>query len=52
MSQEIIEKIKQAIEDYKDQTEWEEIGKVVEVGDGILKNFRAFECAGAGSFNC
>jgi len=37
MSQEIIEKIKQAIEGYKDQTQWEEIGKVVEVGDGILK---------------
>ena len=37
MSQEIIEKIKQAIEGYKDKTEWEEIGKVVEVGDGILK---------------
>ena len=37
MSQETIEKIKQAIEGYKDKTEWEEIGKVVEVGDGILK---------------
>ena len=37
MSQEIIEKIKQAIEGFKDETEWEEIGKVVEVGDGILK---------------
>jgi hypothetical protein len=37
MSNEIIEKIKQAIEGFKDQTEWEEIGKVVEVGDGILK---------------
>jgi len=37
MSQEIIEKIKQAIEGYKDNPEWEEIGKVVEVGDGILK---------------
>jgi len=37
MSQEIIEKIKQAIEGYQDKTEWEEIGKVVEVGDGILK---------------
>ena len=37
MSQEIIEKIKKAIEGYKDQTEWDEIGKVVEVGDGILK---------------
>lgn len=37
MSQEIIEKIKKAIEGYKDNTEWEEIGKVIEVGDGILK---------------
>lgn len=37
MSQEIIEKIKQAIEGYKDNAEWEEIGKVMEVGDGILK---------------
>src|SRR3989344_4288441 len=37
MSQEIIEKIKKAIEGYKDQTEWEEIGRVVEVGDGVLK---------------
>ena len=37
MSQEIIEKIKQAIEGYKDDTKWEEIGKVSEVGDGIAK---------------
>ncbi len=37
MSQEIIEKIKQAIEGYQDKKEWEEIGKVIEVGDGILK---------------
>ncbi len=37
MSQEIIEKIKQAIEGYKDNAEWEEIGKVSEVGDGIAK---------------
>ena len=37
MSQEIIEKIKQAIEGYKDNPEWEEIGKVIEVGDGIVK---------------
>ena len=37
MSQETIEKIKQAIEGYKDNTEWEEIGKVSEVGDGIAK---------------
>jgi len=37
MSQEIIEKLKQAIEGYEDNPEWEEIGKVTEVGDGILK---------------
>ena len=37
MSYEILEKIKQAIEGYKEKPEWEEIGKVVEVGDGILK---------------
>ncbi|MCX6720495.1 MAG: F0F1 ATP synthase subunit alpha [Candidatus Staskawiczbacteria bacterium] len=37
MSQEIIEKIKQAIEGYKDNAEWEEIGRVSEVGDGIAK---------------
>jgi F-type H+-transporting ATPase subunit alpha len=37
MSNEIIEKIKQAIEGYKDDSQWEEVGKVIEVGDGILK---------------
>ena len=37
MSQEIIEKIKQAIEGYKDSPEWEEIGRVSEVGDGIAR---------------
>ncbi|MDP3883308.1 MAG: F0F1 ATP synthase subunit alpha [Candidatus Staskawiczbacteria bacterium] len=37
MSNEIIENIKKAIEGYADTHEWEEIGKVVEVGDGILK---------------
>ena len=37
MSEEIIEKIKQAIEGYKDTAEWEEIGRVSEVGDGIAK---------------
>ena len=37
MSQEIIEKIKQAIEGYKEDPKWEEIGTVVEVGDGIVK---------------
>ena len=37
MSQEIIEKIKKAVEGYKDSLEWEEVGRVTEVGDGILK---------------
>ena len=37
MSQEIIEKLKQQIEGYKDKPEWEEVGKVMEVGDGIIK---------------
>lgn len=37
MSHEILEKIKQAIEGYKDNPEWEEIGKIIEVGDGIVK---------------
>ena len=37
MSNEIIEKIKQQIEGYKSKSEWEEIGKVVEAGDGIVK---------------
>jgi len=37
MSEEIIEKIKQAIEGYKDNSEWEEIGRISEIGDGIAK---------------
>ncbi|MCX6723087.1 MAG: F0F1 ATP synthase subunit alpha, partial [Candidatus Staskawiczbacteria bacterium] len=37
MSEEIIEKIKAAIAGYKDNSEWEEIGKISEVGDGIAK---------------
>lgn len=37
MSNEIIEKIKQAIEGYNGGAEWEEIGRVSEVGDGIAK---------------
>ncbi|MEK6896909.1 MAG: F0F1 ATP synthase subunit alpha, partial [Nanoarchaeota archaeon] len=37
MSYEILDKIKQAIEGYKEKPEWEEIGQVIEVGDGILK---------------
>ncbi len=37
MSNEIIEKLKQQIEGYKDNPQWEEIGKVIEIGDGIAK---------------
>ena len=37
MSYEVLEKIKKAIDGYQDKTEWEEIGKVLEVGDGIVK---------------
>ena len=37
MSQEILDTLKQAIEGYKDDPKWEEIGIVTEVGDGILK---------------
>ncbi len=37
MAEEIIEKIKQAIEGYADNSEWEEIGRISEVGDGIAK---------------
>ncbi len=37
MSYEILEKIKQSIDGYKSDPKWEEIGTVVEVGDGIIK---------------
>lgn len=37
MSYEVIEKLKQQIEGYKEKPEWEEIGKIIEVGDGIVK---------------
>jgi len=37
MSEETIEKIKQAIEGYKSDSQWEEIGRISEVGDGIAK---------------
>ena len=37
MTQEILEKLKKSIQDYKENPEWEEVGKVVESGDGILK---------------
>lgn len=37
MSQEIIEKIKKTIEEYKQDIAWEEVGTITEVGDGIIK---------------
>ncbi|OGZ54177.1 MAG: F0F1 ATP synthase subunit alpha [Candidatus Ryanbacteria bacterium RIFCSPLOWO2_01_FULL_48_26] len=37
MSYEIIEKLKKEIEGYKDTGEWEEIGRVIEVGDGVAR---------------
>jgi F-type H+-transporting ATPase subunit alpha len=37
MSYEIIEKLKQEIAGFKDKPEWNEVGKVIEVGDGIIK---------------
>ncbi len=37
MSYEIIEKLKKEIEGFKDKPEWEEVGRVIEVGDGIVK---------------
>jgi len=37
MSNEILDKIRRTIEGYKDDPKWEEIGKVIEVGDGIVK---------------
>ncbi len=37
MSHEIIEKLKKEIEGYKDNPEWESVGRVTEAGDGIIK---------------
>ena len=37
MSYEIIDKLKKEIEGYKDDAKWAEVGRVIEVGDGILK---------------
>ncbi len=37
MSYEIIEKLKREIEGYKDRSEWEEVGSVIEVGDGVAR---------------
>jgi F-type H+/Na+-transporting ATPase subunit alpha len=33
----IIEKLKREIEGYKEKPEWQEVGRVIEVGDGIVK---------------
>ena len=37
MAYDIIEKLKKEIEGFKDDAKWEDIGKVTEVGDGIIK---------------
>ncbi len=37
MSYDILNKIRETIENTQSNSEWEEIGKVIEVGDGILK---------------
>ena len=37
MSYEIIEKLKNEIEGYNENPKWAEIGRVIEVGDGIVK---------------
>ncbi|MEK7193281.1 MAG: F0F1 ATP synthase subunit alpha [Patescibacteria group bacterium] len=37
MAYEIIEKLKKEIEGYEDKAQWEAVGRVIEVGDGIVK---------------
>jgi F-type H+-transporting ATPase subunit alpha len=37
MSFEIVEKLKKAIEEYAPQTQWESVGNVAEVGDGVVR---------------
>jgi F-type H+/Na+-transporting ATPase subunit alpha len=37
MSYEIIEQLKKAIEGYKESPEWESVGQVLEVGDGVAR---------------
>ncbi len=37
MSYEVIEKLKREIEGYRENPEWQEVGRVIEVGDGIIK---------------
>jgi len=39
MSYELIEKLKQEIAGYKDTAAWEEVGRIIEVGDGIARIF-------------
>ena len=44
MSYEILEKIKQKIQEQKKNPEWEEVGRVIEVGDGIVRIFGLENC--------
>jgi F-type H+-transporting ATPase subunit alpha len=37
MAYEIIEKLKKDIEGYKENPEWQEVGRIIEAGDGIIK---------------
>jgi F-type H+/Na+-transporting ATPase subunit alpha len=37
MSYELIEKLKKEIEGFESKTEWKDVGRVIEVGDGIVK---------------
>ncbi len=37
MSYEIVEKLRRALEDSDRKTEWEDVGRVVEIGDGVAK---------------
>ncbi len=37
MAYEIIEKLKKDIEGYKENPEWQEVGRIIEAGDGIVK---------------
>jgi len=49
MSYEIIEKLKKDIEGYKEKPEWNEVGRVIEVGDGIVK---ILDCATPSARRC
>ncbi len=37
MSYEIIEKLRKALSEYDDKAEWQDIGRVIEVGDGVAR---------------